>query len=994
MILDRLLVREKLNLLVMIPLVMAVVLLVPLMLARITDAREHREVNTTAQTAQQVSDLVEQVQNARLLAIGYLDASLVSGDDVLMQYQSLQSAQMRVQQRLAGTASPQLQSALRGVGVVLSGMDAVIAKRVSDDELQGAFDFAVGGLIDALQLPRQAANNPSDAMALLSLDDLLRADEAASSSGALMLSAASNPVARPSALSAASVAQGVEERYVSAFNNVATPAAQNLFDLATSGPGAQRLADATAQVGLAGAAAPQGDVAQAELAAVQTQTTLRQLVEGTIARTVATNATTSATSALVTAALLLGIGVLLLGIVVWLSIAVGRSVSVPLRRLTTAAGSVADLTQAELMRVADEDAGPEAVPRLPAIAIRTRDEIGDLAAAFNRVQAAAAQLLERQVASRRNVALMFAGVGRRTTNLVGRQLALIDTLERSEENADTLRTLYRLDHVSTRLRRNASSLIVLSGEGEGQGEGWPLALPDAIRAALGSVEDFQRVTLTGIPDLHLAPAVVSDLVLLLAELIENAVLFSPPQAPVAVSAQVSEGAACTVLIVDQGIGMPQLRLAEENERLRQRERLDLAPTDVLGLFVVGRIARRHGIDVTLMPTPGRGLTARLVIPAGLFVDRPDQDAPHAPQAVQAVQAGPPEAAPERRPGSVRPILNRVPFPISPSGTRPNREQVPPPPAAPSLPPVPTVQDQPVGDRPAGLPATRAGAASPAWPAEQPDEQPRRRVPGTHWAAEAFGRSGAAGSGPSAPGLPAADGRQGARRPADPDAARRELEDVEAALAKARFAPLQTPHVVGNGNGTSKGAGGASTPDPGARPAGGANTPGDRPPAEVPPWEAPAWEAATSPWEAPRTRPGAPLRPQPPQRAEPPSRPEPPSRFGSPPASWLDPMPSDPTRPPTRMVEPGEQDPPLRLIRRVPGATLAGLEAAAPTPERRPLGGRTGIDADETLRAILDIDAAVERARSVDAPGLRTGDSGSATSDGGQARRGDQDGGQG
>ena len=170
------------------------------------------------------------------------------------------------------------------------------------------------------------------------------------------------------------------------------------------------------------------------------------------------------------------IGILVSAIVVGLALVVGRSVSRPLRRLTTAARGVADLAETELQRVADEDTGPEAVPRLAAITVTSSDEIGDLATAFNRVQSTAASLLERQVAGRRNVAAMFASVGRRTTNLVGRQLALIDTLEKSEEDPDTLGTLYRLDHVSTRLRRNASSLVVLSGSSEAGGEGRPALL--------------------------------------------------------------------------------------------------------------------------------------------------------------------------------------------------------------------------------------------------------------------------------------------------------------------------------------------------------------------------------------------------------------------------------------------------------------------------------------------------------------------------------------
>ena len=934
MILDRLLVREKLNLLVMIPLVMVVLLLVPLMTTRVQQAQLARRTTVVAANARSVSSLLEQVQSARLLSVAYVDSPLVSASTVLQQYEAVAEARSRILAGLDPAAQPQLVAALTALDAVLGARDAVLAKHEPDEVLLGSFAYVTTNLVDALDLSRQQAVNPADAQALTSLDALLRADEAASAGGAMMLAAASNPVARTASTAAAAVAQGVEEERVSEFNRLASSDARALLATATSGPAAQRLDDASAEVGLAGASAPQSDVAQHVLAAVQTETTLRQLVEGTIAGSVAAGATSSARVALISVATLLGLGLALLALVLWLSVAVGRSVSVPLRRLTTAAGSVADVTQAELQRVADEDAAHETVPRLPAIAVRTRDEMGDLAAAFNRVQAAAALLLERQIASRRNVAAMFAGVGRRTSNLVGRQLALIDMLERSEEDPDTLRTLYRLDHVSTRLRRNSSSLIVLSGQAEAQGEGWPLPLPDAIRAALGSVEDFQRVNLTGVPDLHLGPAAVSDLVLLLAELIENAVLFSPPQVAVEVSAWVTEGAGCAVMIVDQGIGMPADRLAEENERLRQRERLDLAPSDVLGLFVVGRIARRHGLDVTLMPTPGHGVTARVVLPGRMFVERPS--AGLSPQ-----QAPAPAAAGNVRGSAVQMITNRVPF-----GT-----------AAPA----PESVSEPL---PAALPAVRLPAPLPPAAAAAPQQAPvppaawavpdreapaagvphdgaavgdlRRRVPGQHWAAEA-------GAGVGWPGERAAGASSGGRpvpasspRAPDPEAARRELEDLEAAVARA-----QQP--VANGTGVRQ------QPRPQMSATG--RVPLEQLPRRVP--------QASGLWTAPAAPPApAAAAPRLPRAAAPaagpapwPSAPEPPRRVPHADAPW---------RP-----EPTAPEPMPRLVRRVPGATLAGLEAAAPTVQRRTTG-QVGIDAEETLQSLLDIDAAVERARSTTA----------------------------
>jgi hypothetical protein len=225
--------------------------------------------------------------------------------------------------------------------------------------------------------------------------------------------------------------------------------------------------------------------------------------------------------------------------------------------------------------------------------------------------------VERQVASRRNVALMFGHVGRRTQNLVGRQVALIDKLEHEETNPGRLRDLYRLDHVSSRLRRSASSLVVLSGATGADEHMTPAGIGDVARLAVAEIEDYTRVDVETATTLRVVPALIGDLILLIAELMENATASSPPGTRVVVSAiPTPEGARLTV--VDHGIGMTESRLDQENARLTSRERIDLAPTEVLGLFVVGRLARRHGLRVALSSTRGGGVTATVDIPSRLL----------------------------------------------------------------------------------------------------------------------------------------------------------------------------------------------------------------------------------------------------------------------------------------------------------------------------------------------------------------------------------------
>ncbi|MEJ2579799.1 MAG: HAMP domain-containing protein, partial [Kineosporiaceae bacterium] len=724
MILDRLLVRQRITALAAIPVILAVALLIPVVGDRVSQARTHSRAATVARTAQQISGLVEQIQRARLLAVGYLDAGLVPASTVLLQYQKVADAQAGI---LALDLTPHLRSATRGVDDVLVAADAVTNRQTGDFAVLGRYDTVIGQLIDALGLENEAAASPGDGAALLSLDALLRADEAASSSGALLLAAATNPGQR-STLDEVIAGRAVEKQHVARFARLATPAAHDLFARATTGASATRIAEATIAVSSAPETGASTVLAREVLSAVQVQTTLRQLVEGSLTRNLATSATLSARQSLIGALAVLAIAVLLVGVVVWLATAIGRSVALPLRRLTEAATSVADLTRQELTRVADEDAGPEAVPALPEIEVRTRDEIGDLAVAFNRVRITSGELLERQLVSRRNVAAMFAGIGRRTSNLVGRQLSLIDRLEREEEDPGPLRTLYQLDHMATRLRRNASSLIVLSGAAEPQGEEGPLPLPDAIRAALGTVEEFRRVRLGDVQDPLLAPSAVSDTVLLLAELIENATQFSPPHAPVEVTAQVEADGRCTVTVTDEGIGMPPERLAEENERLRRRERLDLAPTDVLGLFVVGRIARRHEITVTLTPGGARGLVARVSLPATLFVSpapvTPAAPVPRVPADIVGGRIGTGTGSGYPGSGSGPSRVNRIPLAL------PHPER-PVPPQAPAAPGGPTPSGSPVLPGSPGVPGAPGGPGTPERVASSDHPVASSAPPGVH-----------------------------------------------------------------------------------------------------------------------------------------------------------------------------------------------------------------------------------------------------------------------
>lgn len=630
MILDRFLVREKLGLLVVVPLAALVLTTVPFLAERVTDARTAAATQLSARSARTVSQLIQELERERLISIGYLAAPLARRSAVIAAQQDVADATVDTRAALGTDLTPALGAALAKLDTLLATRAAVLGRTAQAGDVLSAFGGAVADLIDALALARQAAAGSVGARQLGALESLLQANEHSSAAGAALIARIAGS-APPSAADAAAL----ERLQTARFTQLAEQAQVDLLTTVGTGATTQQLA------GLAGAAPPAASAPgrdariAAATTAVESQDDLRRLVEDRIARDVTDTAAGQALGARLAAGVigLLALGVLVL--VVMLSVAVGRSISRPLQRLTRAATAVADLSQLELIRVADEENADEQLPQLAAIDVRSNDEIGALAASFNRVQATAALLLERQVVSRRNVASMFANLGRRTHNLVGRQLTIIDRLEREEQDPEALGELYRLDHISARLRRGASSLVVLSGV-IGQELTGPRSLADVVRSALGEVEGFRQVRLRAIAEVMIAAPLVADLALVIAELVENAAAVSQPEVMVEVEAVVTADGGCRVTVVDQGIGLSPERLDEENRRLVGRERLDLAPTSMLGLFVVGRLARRHRLTVRLAATPGGGVTAAVDLPRGLVVAVPPRPAERPAGAVAAV----------------------------------------------------------------------------------------------------------------------------------------------------------------------------------------------------------------------------------------------------------------------------------------------------------------------------------------------------------------------
>jgi signal transduction histidine kinase len=645
--LARLGIRGKLNLLLLPPLVAVVLVSVPFVLTEANSAAAATQSATVARYTQQLGGLVWQLQRERLLTGAYVATPSMPADQVLQQQKAVDAAVGAVRSSLGADVPDELPAALTRIGSLGELRQNALRRGVALDSVARTYHAVIGAVIDSLRLVPQLTSDAEGTRELTALEALLRANEENSLRGMALIVTAVSPDAGRSILDDSTQQAPIfTDRFVQLADDEEDREQAALVVNVEQSEAGRRIDDLAAQIDNSRTAAGTTQYVTEVLTASESQAGQRKLVQERVTGEIAESATDRADEATrLVWTVGVGAGALFL-LVAFLAVAVSRSIARPLRRLTTAATSVADLAGTELVRVTDTEEAEAQIPRLATIDVVSSDELGKLAAAFNRVQTTAAELVERQALTRRNTSLMFANVAKRTQNLVGRQLALIDEVERNEQDTRLLASLYRLDHLSTRLRRNADNLLVVSGTRDETRIAGPIELSTALRSALAEIEDYQRVKLGVVAEILLSSALGADLVLVFAELLENATSFSPPGSMVEVDTMILPDGSCLVNVVDHGIGMTAEKLAEENQRLVERERLELAPTSVLGLFVVGRLARRHELGVELLATPTTGgVTARLTIPSSLFSHRAGPFPMAEPAAVIPAQPAPPTARP-------------------------------------------------------------------------------------------------------------------------------------------------------------------------------------------------------------------------------------------------------------------------------------------------------------------------------------------------------------
>ena len=315
-----------------------------------------------------------------------------------------------------------------------------------------------------------------------------------------------------------------------------------------------------------------------------------------------------------------------------------RSITSPLEALLVRASEVAEVELPQLMSALRDAEGSDSLPEPHVIPVETSDEIGELVEAFNNVQTTAYDLATEQALSRRNVADMFVNLGRRNQQLLQRILGQLTQLEQHEEDPDKLRELFELDNIVTRMRRNAESLLALAGAQTARQWSQPIEMENTIRAAFGEVEGYERINVAHLADTKVAGRVVADITHLLAELLENALNFSDSQTTVDVNGHVTNDG-YLITITDQGIGMSLNELDENNSRITDPPPLDQVPTRFLGLYVVGRLAERHGIEVRLTEAELTGTIARVMLPNSILSTELSERAPDI-EVIDAVVATP------------------------------------------------------------------------------------------------------------------------------------------------------------------------------------------------------------------------------------------------------------------------------------------------------------------------------------------------------------------
>jgi signal transduction histidine kinase len=624
-------IRSKQTLVLLLPTVALLVLAALLTTTSIRNGSQASRVSAATALAAKVTALTHELQGERDLVMAYVGANK-PGDRAEMDAQ-----RRRVDQRLAAFNAGLEHLNLDGYGQLFQTTLRTAERRLTElnrerrtvdsttpmslADVSTYYNDTIGNLLAVTADVQNQTDDRQLARRLSTLSSLALAKESVSKSRGFLSGAQARGGFRAGDVERFASLIGAEDTWLAQFRNTATEQERQLFEDTLIGPDIARVTTLRARA-LAEAGAARLDIDPRVW--VSASTTKANLLRAVEARLVADAEAESAAikqaarrqavlvSVLIGLALVVSIGLALVTV---------RPMVRSLRRLERAALEVADRRLPNIVeRLAA--AGPDEQIDLSAseeqIPVHGRDELGRVTSAFNSVHEVAVRVATEQAALRQSIGDLFLNLARRSQTLVGRQLQLIDELERNERNPDALDQLFRLDHLATRMRRNAEDLIVLSGAQPPRRWSRPVPLVEVVEGAAGEVEDYARVELLALADIGVVGQAVSDIVHLLAELIENATAFSQPTTKVTVAGEPT-ATSYVLEIEDRGIGMTDEELLAANKRLEQPPAIDLGLSRRLGLYVVAKLASRHGIKVQLRHSWYGGITALVRLPQTLLV---------------------------------------------------------------------------------------------------------------------------------------------------------------------------------------------------------------------------------------------------------------------------------------------------------------------------------------------------------------------------------------
>jgi signal transduction histidine kinase len=634
-------VRSRLLLLIIIPTLTAVVLGGTYIVSSWENAVTYQRVVQLANLSSAITTLAGNLESERDATIQYIAQAQAANASSRPSYGKANPADLQTPITQQSLTNPWVRTVNREIADIGAGYPAQV-----QDEAQNAKGALAG--LDALRTASLQTELPALSVlskytnlvdSLLAVDDdialsagdqqlatnvralslVSRIREETSEQQALLSDAYSLNQFAPGVLTALTSAQSDEQADLQQFNVSATPAQLAFYNRTVSGLLGDLASHYEAQaIDFASTSQPlsiaPNTAAQVIGAFTNGPLDEMRVVEARLVSDTISRATSLRNKAIITAS---GVGAAVLAVLLLallLTTVVGRSMVRPLRRLRSGALEVAGVRLPETVRQMSDTDGAGIPLEIDPIDVDSADEIGEVARAFDQVHREALRLAANEAALRGNVNAMFVNLSRRSQSLVERQIRLIDDLEQGEQDPDRLASLFQMDHLATRMRRNSENLLVLAGHEATRRWNQPVALVDVLRAAVSEIEQYERVTLNVQPGISVRGHAVNDVVHLLAELAENATSFSSADTPVVVAGHLLSSGGVLLDITDQGVGMGAEEMAHANWRLDNPPVVDVAVSRRMGLFVVARLAARHGIRVRLRPAADGGLTALVWLP--------------------------------------------------------------------------------------------------------------------------------------------------------------------------------------------------------------------------------------------------------------------------------------------------------------------------------------------------------------------------------------------